>query len=347
MDTKTAVLLVNLGTPSSYKGRDVYKYLNQFLTDKRVITLPYLKRNLLVRGIIVPFRYKQSAKSYSEIWQKEGSPLDLYTKRSKELLQETLGDDYVVEYAMRYQKPSIESTLKSLLTPQIKKLVLLPLFPQYASSTTGSVVELVFDELKKIELFPEIQVITHFYDHPKLIDAFCDLAKQCQYEDYDHILMSFHGLPEKHLTKGDRCNHCLKKTDCCKSMSYKNQLCYSAQCYQTAYQIANQLRLEKDSYTICFQSRLGKDPWIKPFTINTIKELPQKGYKKVLVMCPSFVCDCLETLHEIQIEYKEDFIEAGGETLDLMPGLNTHPLYIEALKSLVVGAEKKALATIV
>ena len=331
---KTAVLLVNLGTPNSYEGKDVYRYLNEFLTDRRVITLPYLKRNLLVRGIIVPFRYKESAKNYKQIWTDEGSPLDFYTKQAASLLQESLGEEYSVDYAMRYQTPSIEKTLETLLTHKIKKLIVIPLFPQYASSTAGSVIEKVMDTLKKKEVFPEIQMVSSFYDQPFFIDAFCDIARNSSYEDYDHILLSFHGLPQKHLIKADSCNHCLKVENCCQTIHEKNHLCYSAQCHATAQKIADELKLERGSYSLCFQSRLGKDPWLQPFTSDVIHDLAKQGRKKVLVMCPSFVCDCLETLQEIAIEYHEEFVQAGGEELHLMRGLNNHPMFIKALTQL-------------
>ncbi|PCI95721.1 ferrochelatase [Candidatus Aerophobetes bacterium] len=332
--TKTAVLLVNLGTPNSYQKKDVFRYLIQFLTDRRVITLPFVERNLLVRTVIVPSRFTTSAKYYEEIWTEDGSPLDIYARKTKALLQTSLGNDFVVEYAMRYQSPSLKSTLKKIIKPNISKLVVIPLFPQYASSTTGSIMESVFAQLKGLEVFPSMQFVTHFHDHPKIINAFCDIARKCSYEDYDHILLSFHGLPEKQLVKADLCNHCLKSKNCCKKISDKNHMCYGAQCYATAEKLIEKLKLEKDRYSICFQSRLGKDPWLKPSTSSLIESLPKKGCKKVLVMCPSFVCDCLETLHEVAIEYSTDFKKAGGETLHLMPGLNDHPLFIEALKDL-------------
>ncbi|MCH9631509.1 MAG: Ferrochelatase [Chlamydiia bacterium] len=332
--TKTAVLLVNLGTPKSFQKKDVFRYLIQFLTDKRVITLPFVERNLLVRTVIVPSRYTTSAKYYKEIWTEEGSPLDVYTKRAKALLQESLGNEYVVDYAMRYQSPSLKSTLRKIIKPNVSRLVVIPLFPQYASSTTGSIMESIFSEMKSLEVFPNMQFVTHFHDHPKVIDAFCDIAKKSSYQDYDHILLSFHGLPEKHVVTADRCNHCLKTKDCCQKISDKNHMCYSAQCYATAHKIVENLKLEKDRYSICFQSRLGRDPWLKPSTSSLVESLPKKGHKKVLVMCPSFVCDCLETLHEISIEYSEDFKKAGGDTLHLMRGLNDHPLFIDALKDL-------------
>lgn len=340
---KTGVLLVNLGTPNSAKPRDVFRYLNEFLTDARVVDIPFIPRHLLVRGLIVPKRYKMSAKSYKQIWTQEGSPLLVYAQEVKKSLQTTLGDDFIVEIAMRYQNPSIKKALEGFENLSLSELIVIPLFPQYASATTGSIYEEVFSCLSKWNTFPEIRFINEFYDHPTLIKAFASLAKEHSIENYDHILMSFHGLPERHLKKADKNSHCLKCSNCCQTLSQKNKRCYSAQCYATASAIAKELNLSESDYSICFQSRLGKEPWISPFTSNAIKELPARGYKKILVMCPAFICDCLETLYEIGIEYQEEFHRYGGESLTLVKGLNNHPLWIQTLKELVL---KSSVATI-
>lgn len=333
---KKGVLLINLGTPKSPSPKDVFHYLNEFLTDARVIDIPYFKRQLLVRGVIVPFRFKASSLSYQAIWQKEGSPLSIYAKQTKELLQTELGDGYHVEYAMRYQEPSIHEALKKLEKMDLKELTIIPLFPQYASATTGSICEKVFSCLSSWSTFPKIKIINSFFNHPLLIDAFCEIAKESCYRDYEHILMSFHGLPKKHLIKADKHSSCQKKQDCCKTLCEKNLSCYGAQCYATADLIAKQLNLDPSKYTVCFQSRLGKTPWIMPYTSNVIEDLAKKGVKNILVMCPAFICDCLETLHEIAFEYEEEFKNLGGKSLTLMPGLNTHPLWIQTLKELVI-----------
>jgi ferrochelatase len=333
---KIGVLLVNLGTPLSPKPKDVFRYLNEFLTDPRVIDLPFLLRQLLVRGLIVPKRYKTSAKSYSQIWTKEGSPLLMYGYALKELLQKALGEDFLVDIAMRYQYPSLEDSLKTLKTCSLSKLIVIPLFPQYASATTGSIYAKVFSSLSEWVNFPELIMIQEFYDHPLLIKAFAALAKEHSVDTYDHIVMSFHGLPETHLKKADVHSHCLTCSKCCYPLQEKNKRCYSAQCYATAKAIAQELSLSSEKFTICFQSRLGKKPWLSPFTSDVIKTLPQKGYKKILVMCPAFICDCLETLYEIQMEYQEEFKHHGGDILTLMPGLNTHPLWIHTLKEIVL-----------
>lgn len=333
---RTGILLVNLGTPSSPKPKDVFSYLNEFLTDARVIDIPFIPRNLLVRGLIVPRRYKASANSYKAIWTEEGSPLLVYAKQAKEALQMNLGEDFIVEIAMRYKHPSIKESLKKFESLSLSKLIVVPLFPQYASATTGSIYEEVFSCLSKWMVFPELKILNDFYDHPTLIKAFSSIAREGNFESYDHILMSFHGLPERHLKKADKHSYCLQCTGCCDALNEKNKRCYSAQCYATARAIANDLGLSSKDYTVCFQSRLGKDPWISPFTSQIIKTLPKQGYKKVLVMCPAFICDCLETIYEIGVEYQEEFHQYGGESLTLMRGLNNHPLWIQTLKELVL-----------
>ncbi len=331
MSKQTGVLLVNLGTPDSQKPEDVKKYLIQFLTDGRVIDIPWLKRQFLVRRIIVPRRYRESASNYARIWTEEGSPLLIYGNRVKALLQQSLGDDFQVELGMRYQNPSIESALLSL--KHCPELIVVPLFPQYSSATTGSVHQEVMRVLAQWNRIPETQLINSYPTHPKMIEAFCNRAADFVLDDYDHILFSFHGLPEKQLRKADPFNHCLQTADCCKTMDANNRQCYSAQCYATAQAIVSQLNIH--NYTVCFQSRLGKDPWIKPYASDVIEELAGNGAKKLLVFSPAFVCDCLETIDEIANEYQAEFRGYGGEVLDLVPGLNDHPLWIDTLKSLI------------
>lgn len=314
MGISKAILLVNLGTPEAPTFFGVARYLSEFLSDYRVINLPFLKRQFLVHGAIIPSRLKTSTKSYRAIWTLEGSPLMVYGKKTKALLQEKLGPNYHVELAMRYQTPTIAIGLEKLLEKQPDELVILPLFPQYASATTGSVFEAVSKELSKKIIYPKVTFINKFHSHPLFIQAFEEVSAPYQPLSYDHVLFSFHGLPQKQLLPESR-------------------LCYSAQCYQTAHALAKNLKLP--SYTVCFQSRLGKDPWTHPFTSDVIEELGRKKTGRILVFCPSFVADCLETLYEIGVEYKELFIHSGGKELDLVPGLNTHPAWISALKAIV------------
>jgi ferrochelatase len=335
MKQKKGILLVNLGTPNSPAVSDVRKYLDEFLMDPRVIDINPVGRTLLVKGIIVPFRAPKSAKSYQAIWTDEGSPLMVYGKRVQSMLQDKLGDDYEVELAMRYQNPSIESALNEFLKKKIFDIKVIPLFPQYASATTGSVHEKVMEVVSKWQIVPKIEFINSFYDQPKMIETFAEIGKDYVKDNYDHILFSFHGLPIRQLIKGDvDKNHCQKVNDCCKKLTENNKYCYSAQCYQTAYRIAEKLNLDEKEYSIVFQSRLGRDPWIQPYASEVIEKLAKEGKKRILVFCPAFVADCIETIFEISVEYQEEFEHAGGEKVQLVPGLNDHPMWIEALADL-------------
>lgn len=330
---KKGVLLINLGTPQSPSHKDVFRYLTEFLTDGRVIDSFWLKRQFLVRGLIVPFRYKQSAEQYSRLWTKEGSPLLFHSEKVKRKLQQALGTHYRVVLAMRYQYPSISEGLETLRKEEIDELIILPLFPQYASATTGSIYQKVMKELQDWHSFPKLIFINHFFDHPIMIEAFCARANQYSLSSYDHILFSFHGLPERQLRKAN--NSCLT-SNCCQQLCSKNRHCYKAQCFATAYAIANQLNLDKKQYTISFQSRLGKEPWIQPYTSDVLHSFAKQGYKRLLVFSPSFVCDCLETIYEISSEYQREFKQVGGEELQLVEGLNDHPLWINALQQIIL-----------
>lgn len=332
MKKRTGILIVNLGTPDSPSPKDVHRYLTEFLTDSRVIDLPWLQRQLLVRGIIVPRRYKASAKAYSEIWTSEGSPLLYYSMRLKEALAKELGDDFVVSLGMRYQNPSLKEAVKDLIKAEVNRLIILPLFPQYASATTGSVLQKVMEILSSLQVIPEVTMISDFFDQPELITAFCSAANEHNLDEYDRILFSFHGLPERQLKAACQKEYCLVKPNCCEKITSTNQRCYAAQCHWMAHAIAKQLQLSKERYTICFQSRLGKEPWIQPYTSQVIQEAAKHNEKKLLVFCPSFVCDCLETIYEIGVEYAEEFKAAGGSKLTLVRGLNDHPAWVQSLK---------------
>ena len=326
---KTGVLLVNLGTPDSPHPKDVKRYLTEFLTDGRVIDLPPVRRNLLVRGVIIPKRYKQSAALYKSIWGKEGSPLLFHGKKVETLLQNRLGEEYRVQLAMRYQNPSIEKGLNAL--KGCLRLVVIPLFPQYASATTGSVHQKVFEVLSKWNVIPEVRFISNYPDHPKMIEAFASRGKEWELENFDHFVFSYHGLPQRQIHKGDQKGICLKVKDCCQN----NPTCYAAQCNATTLGITKKLGIPEGKWSHTYQSRLGKSPWIEPYTDKVLKRLATEGRKKVLVFCPSFVADCLETLEEIGSQYKQEFQASGGETLELVKGLNDHPKWIETIESLV------------
>lgn len=334
---KKGVLLVNLGTPNSPKRKDVYKYLKEFLLDARVIDVNPVLRNLLVRGIIAPFRSKESSKAYQELWTENGSPIKDFGYKLRDGVQEILGNNYKVVLSMRYQSPSIKEGLHKLIHKEmVDEITILPLFPQYASATTGSVYEEVMNCLKKEFTIPSIKFINSYPVNPKMIDIFVNNAEQMSIDRYNHFLFSFHGLPERQLRKSDLSkSHCLKAENCCNTPCEANKFCYSAQCHQTAHAIANKLGLSKDQYTICFQSRLGKDPWIKPYTSEVLDNKLTEGKDSILVFSPAFVADCLETTIEIGEEYKEEFIEAGGKKLDLVPSLNDNPEWFKVVAELV------------
>jgi len=332
--SKKGILLVNLGTPDSPSVEDVQRYLDEFLMDGRVIDMHQALRSILVKLIIVPFRGRKSAKLYGEIWNVEsGSPLMHYSKMQQHLLKLALGNDYQVELAMRYQNPSIALALEKLKRASSIKVI--PMFPQYASATTGSVFQKVMEIVSKWPTVPNLEFVNSFHDHPRFIKAFANRGKKHRPETFDHIVFSFHGLPQMHCLKSDPTKrHCLKTTDCCRVMNDKNKFCYGAQSYHTARLIACQLNIPESHYTVCFQSRLGNTPWMQPYASEVITQLAAEGKKRVLVFCPSFVTDCLETVYEVGVEYRELFIVAGGEHLELVEGLNQSPLFIETLEQL-------------
>ncbi|MDT3404184.1 ferrochelatase [Mucilaginibacter terrae] len=336
---KKGVLLVNLGTPDNPQTPAVRKYLNEFLMDERVIDINAFSRFMLIKGIIVPFRGPKSAKSYQEIWTEEGSPLMIYTVKTTELLKQRLGDEYHVEMAMRYQSPSIESALAKLRAAQVTSIQVIPLFPQYASASTGSVHQKVMEIVSKWQTIPSMSFVNSFYDDDLIIEAYAQNGAKHKPEEYDHILFSFHGLPQRQMIKADETGkHCLKVANCCDTITGANRFCYSAQCHATARLIAERLNIPKEKYTLTFQSRLGRDPWMQPYTSEVIDQLAKKGIKKLLVFCPAFVADCLETIFEVSVEYNEEFKHAGGEHVQLVESLNDSPLWIDALERMVRGA---------
>jgi ferrochelatase len=328
---KTGILIVNLGTPDEPKRSAVYRYLKQFLLDPRVIDINPIARNLLVRGIIAPFRSGKSAKAYQELWTENGSPLKYYGFRLVEQIQQLMGPEYIVELAMRYQSPSIETAIQKMMAEKVEKIVVFSLFPQYASATTGSVHEEVMRVLTKQQIIPSVDFISNYPTWAPMIALYAQNARKFDLASYDHILFSYHGLPQRQLRKGDQFNHCLKSADCCQTLTPTNQFCYSAQCYATTQAIAAHLDLKPEQYTVCFQSRLGADPWTQPYTVRTIEALAKSGAKRLLVFCPAFTADCLETIVEIGSEYKEDFEKWGGEHIDLVPSLNDAPGWASAI----------------
>lgn len=331
---KKGILLVNLGTPKSFSIKDIRTYLNEFLSDPRVIDIPAVLRFLLLKLIILPARPKRISAQYKKIWLESGSPLLVYSKHVKNKLQQALGNNYHVELAMRYGEPSLEEALLKLKYAGLESIYVLPLFPQYASASTASVIEKVMDIVKKWQTIPSVKIKSYFYNDENYLNACAEVGKKYLEEKYDHILFSFHGIPERHIKAGDQQNFC-NFGSCCETINERNQYCYRAQCFQTAYSIAQRLGLAKTDFSISFQSRLGKTPWIKPFTDLVIKEYAEKGFKKILVFCPSFVSDCLETSYEVSIQYGELFKSMGGTKVQLVESLNEHPSWINALQKMV------------
>ncbi|HWY11223.1 MAG TPA: ferrochelatase [Bacteroidia bacterium] len=334
---KKAVLLINLGTPDSPSVADVRKYLTEFLNDRRVIDISAVGRFFLVNAVIVPFRSSKSAKLYQNIWTKEGSPLLINTKNLAIKLQASLGSNYSVEWAMRYQKPSIKSVLDKLRQQQPSEIIIVPLYPQYASSSTGSTAELVLKELSEWEVVPGIKLINKFYDSPHYIKALVETAKDHNVTSYDHVLFSYHGLPERQIKKASAhygSNSCDLK-NCCDAINKNNQYCYRANCFETTRQLVKQLNIPEGKYTTTFQSRLD-DKWLKPYSDKVIEELAKKGMKKILVFSPAFVADCLETIYEIGTEYNEIFKQHGGESVTLVKSLNDNEIWVKALKEIIL-----------
>lgn len=333
---KTGVLLVNLGTPDSPSVKDVRKYLREFLMDERVIDIPFINRWFLINFIIAPFRSPKSAKIYKELWTPEGSPLKIFGLSNEAELQKQLGDEYVVRLAMRYQNPTLEKALSEFKELNLKKVIVIPFFPQYASASTGSVNQKVFEILRPWQTIPEIHFEGYFYNNPLLIQGFANNAQQwMKTNTYEHFVFSYHGLPERQMEKAHLGSNCIKEK-CSEGITVSNHHCYKAQCYETTRLLVEKLGLAEGTYTTCFQSRLGKSEWIKPYTDHVIKDLADQGIKRVLAFSPAFVADCLETTIEVGEEYKEMFLEHGGEQWDLVESLNDSPLWIELLKELVV-----------
>lgn len=335
---KKGVLLVQLGTPDAPSTPDVRRYLTEFLMDGRVMDIPALGRNLLVKGVIVPKRAAQSAATYATIWDEvHGSPLMYYSILQQQMLQEQLGDEYHVELAMRYQNPSIESALKKMESMLLESIKVIPLFPQYASATSGSVIDKVMAIMRNWQYIPNATFVNSFCEDDLMIETFAEHGMRHDISSFDHVLFSYHGLPVRQLGKVDPtgelncpdtgCDVCKKET---------NPFCYLSQCYATTRAIAQKIGLPEDKYTVCFQSRLGKTPWIQPYTSDTLHDLANKGVKRLLVFSPAFVSDCIETLDEIQVEYANEFKELGGEEVVMVKSLNDNPRWIQSLKRLVL-----------
>lgn len=329
-----AVLLVNLGSPDSPAVADVRKYLEEFLMDGCVLDAPYPIRWGIVHLSILPSRPAQSAEAYEKIWTPEGSPLVVTSRNVQRELQDRLG--LRVELAMRYQNPAIESALKNLASEGIDELFVIPLFPHYAMSSFGTAVDRVKAVARRVAPKISLTFARPYYDHPAYIQALAATAADELKKGFDHLLFSFHGIPERHLRKADPTgSHCLIQGECCSADSPARATCYRAQCYETVRAFVAATGLRQEQYSVAFQSRLGRDPWIKPYTDVMLESLGKKRTRKLLVICPSFVSDCLETIEEIGLRGKETFHRAGGGEFVLIPCLNQHPLWLTALETMV------------
>jgi protoporphyrin/coproporphyrin ferrochelatase len=334
MKNKTGVLLVNLGTPDSPSVSDVRSYLSQFLNDPRVIDIPWLPRKMLVNLIIVPFRAPKSARVYQKLWTANGSPLLYYSQRAKDLLQQALGNDFDVYLAMRYKNPSVPSVLEEMQKSNYDKLIVLPMFPQYASASTGSALEEVMRIIHTWWVIPEIKVVSQYFDHEYFIEAFVQRGLQYNLAEYDHILFSYHGLPERQVDKVHASGSCAD-FNCETIITEVNKFCYRATCFATTRLLVARLNIPAGKYTVAFQSRLDQK-WLMPFSDEIVRDLAKKGMKKILVFSPAFTADCLETIIEIGEEYQEIFHKHGGEKVQLVESLNDHPVWINCLKDLVL-----------
>ena len=332
--SQPGVLLVNLGSPDSPSVGDVRNYLREFLMDERVLDMPSLIRLGIVHLGILPNRAKQSAEAYQKIWTSEGSPLVVMSLKVCAALNARTG--LPIQLGMRYRSPSIECAIERLRTHGVTDLFLIPLFPHYAMSSYETAVERVRRILMQSVPEMALNVMPPFYDHPDYISALAGSAAEYLDREFDHLLFSFHGLPERHLRKIKPANsHCLIDSNCCAQPSPIHDRCYRAQCFKTVEAFAEVAGLPKMKFSVAFQSRLGREPWLKPYTDHMIARLGARGVKKLLVICPAFVTDCLETLEEIGIRGRETFCQAGGEELTLIPCLNEHPLWIAALEKMI------------
>jgi ferrochelatase len=329
---KPGVLLANLGSPDSPEVGDVRRYLGEFLMDGRVLDAPFPIRLFIVYGLILPFRPKQSAEAYHKIWTPEGSPLIVTGRKVREALAARVAPP--VELAMRYQNPSIETAVDSLLRQGVNDLLLIPLFPHYAMSSYETAVERVKDVLEARAPHLSLKVEPPFFDHPDYLEALAASAVGDLAQPYDHLLFSFHGLPERHMRKADPTGaHCLRSEDCCRRPGPAHATCYRAQCFQTVEAFVKRAGVSR--YSVAFQSRLGREPWLTPYTDRELPRLAQAGVRRLLVICPAFVADCLETIEEIGLRGRDLFLGAGGTELRLIPCLNQHPLWIQALTRMV------------
>ncbi len=338
MSPETAVVLVNIGTPNSPAVKDVRSYLREFLGDKRVITLPWLFRKILVNLIIAPFRGPKSAKLYQAIWTEKGSPLLVNSLKLGDALQSEMGDSFHIFTAMRYGNPSMDDTLQKIAKGSFRKVILVPMYPQYADSTTGTTIAYFRKLMNKYTISAEEKIVDPFFQHPGFIGSFKNRILACNPETYNHILFSFHGLPVDQTEKmhpGITCG----QAGCSHKYYDVNAMCYNASCYETARLIAKACNLSENSYSVAFQSRLGLK-WLQPYTDKVVEEKALQGVENMLIVSPAFVADCLETIYELGVEYKHLFIENGGKKFKLVESLNDDPAWVKGLAE-IIGANQE------
>lgn len=335
---KQGVLLINLGTPENETPRAVYRYLREFLNDPRVVDLPWIVRWILINVIVIPLRYKKTTRAYQQIWTDAGSPLLVNSTKLRDAVAASLGDHYHVEIAMRYGNPSIQSAFNKMR--YCEDIMAIPLFPQYSSAATGSSIEKLLSVLSEQWNIPGITIQKDFYDHPGFIAAYAENIKKHMADKKSELMIfSYHGLPERHVMKGECLANC-NRLDACPAISEKNAHCYRAQCYKTSALLASALHLSPEQYVVAFQSRLGRTSWIKPYTDMLLPDIRKKGVKHIAVVSPSFVADCLETLEEINIRMRTQWLSLGGKEFTFIPSLNAEPQWVQALIDMITKQPK-------
>ncbi len=331
--SKIGVLLINLGTPASPATKHVRQYLREFLDDARVIDIPWLLRKVLVHLIIAPFRAPKSAKLYKEVWTEQGSPILVHSFALQKKLQHHFGNQFDVHLAMRYNQPSIKNVLNEMHKKHYSKIIIFPLYPHYASSTTGTAYQEIMKHISKWWVIPDIKFIGQYYEDELFIDSIVENVNKFKIEEYDHVLFSYHGLPERHVDKVYEDLQC-SNHNCESEMNHDNLYCYKATCYATTRAIVKKINLDNTKYTVSFQSRLN-DKWVKPYSDELLVEFAKKGFKKILVLSPAFTADCLETIIEIGVEYQELFEKAGGHKVQLVPSLNDNDLWVKCISQII------------
>lgn len=327
------LLLINVGTPRSPRVSDVRPYLREFLSDPRVLDVPAWRRWLTLNVFILPFRPRRSAEAYGKIWTRRGSPLLVHTQDLAAKVQARCGDRVAVEVAMRYGAPSIPDALERLRSRGVRRVVVFPLYPQYSSAATGTTLEKVFASAAAQWNVPYLQVVPPFFDHPAYIDARAELARPALREARpERVFFSFHGLPERQIRKSDPTGaHCLRSDRCCERPGAAVGHCYRAQCFETARRLGDALEIPESMRVVCFQSRLGRTPWIEPHTDAVVQQAAREGVERVVVLCPAFVSDCLETLEELGMRAADDFRANGGHRLTVVPALNASDRWADAV----------------